>query len=89
MWTWVFWRDTGERVISTAAASLLAFFGVQELDLFNVNWSGALSVAGATALVTLLKSLVAANVGERGTAALLPSSGGRHEKPYFSGEVIR
>lgn len=87
IWSITWLRDATERAISTAAQTLLAVWGVGAFDLLAVDWRAAGGVALGAAALSLLKSLVAANVGDKGTAALLPSTG-RHSKPFYSGEVI-
>lgn len=52
LWTKAFWKDTAERVIRTFAAALAPMLiGGQ---LVGFDWVTALSLAGATALATLL-----------------------------------
>jgi hypothetical protein len=58
-----FLLDAGERTINTfaqtlAAVLLAAGFGITGFE--SVEWSGVLSVAGAAALIALLKSVSAA-----------------------------
>lgn len=50
--------------------------------LHQVDWPYALSAAGFAAAVSVLMSLGASQVGDRGTAALLPTS----ETPGDTGE---
>ena len=51
-----FWEGLAERAISTFAQSLVGAFGVGS-SLFDLNWQGALGIAGAAALASVLKSL--------------------------------
>lgn len=80
MWTRRWALDALERCLATFAGAVLAFAGGDTLNLTEVYWPAALSIAGGAALVSLLKAIVAAGVGEVGTAALLPAPGGRHAK---------
>ena len=50
-----FWEGLAERAISTFAQSLVGAFGVGT-SLFGLDWKGALGIAGAAALVSILKS---------------------------------
>ena len=50
-----FWEGLAERAISTVAQSLVGAFGVGS-SLFGLDWKGALGIAGAAALVSVLKS---------------------------------
>lgn len=50
-----FWEGLTERAISTFAQSLVGAFGVGS-SLFGLDWKGALGIAGAAALVSVLKS---------------------------------
>lgn len=68
MFTRVWLKDTGERVVRTFAASLAAFF-VGDVTVLNVDYSQALGVSATAALVTLLLSLAADRVGSPGTAS--------------------
>lgn len=92
MFTLIFWKDATERVISTFAGALLSAFlpgGLNalfpNLNLMTVDWKSALGFAAGTALVTLLKTLAATQVGDPMSASFLPSVRarvqpvGRHE----------
>ena len=50
-----FWEGLAERAISTFAQSLVGAFGVGS-SIFGLDWKGALGIAGAAALVSVLKS---------------------------------
>ncbi len=66
--------------MTTAAETLLALWGVEGLDLLAVDWKSAAGVAAGAAALSLLKSVIASGVGDKGTAALLPASTGRHAR---------
>lgn len=77
MFTALFWRDAVERAIATAAQAgigLLIVDGVT-VGLLDVGWPGGLSVIGSAALASVLKSLVASNIGDPESASLSPSVG--------------
>ena len=67
-----FWADLGERVIATAAQSLVALLGVSEIGILDVDWAQAASVAGLAALLSALKAIAATRIGDPDSAALLP-----------------
>ncbi len=79
MFTLPYLRDVLERAISTAAQSLLAVWSVGVFDVVDLDWRAAAGVASGAALLSILKSLVAANVGDPGTASLVRVAG-RHAK---------
>jgi len=72
MFTPVFWRSTAERAISTAAQSAIAVLGADTLlDSFNAPWQYVASVAAGGAVLSVLKSLVASQVGDKGSPSLI------------------
>lgn len=68
MLTMKFWYDAGERIIATAAGALLAV-----ISTAGVDWGQKLQIVATAAAVSLLKALVATQVGAQNTAALLPA----------------
>jgi hypothetical protein len=70
MYTKQFWKDTLERVISTAAQCALGAIGTTAF-LGGVNWTFVLGTAGGGALMSLLKCLVAAQKGDPTSASLV------------------
>lgn len=64
-----FWKDTGERVVGTALAAAVAVLGGDAaFDVFHADWGVVGVVVGNAAAFTLVKSLLAANLGAKGTA---------------------
>lgn len=59
MFTSAFWKDTAERVVSTAAQAGLAIVTADQFDIKNFNLEDGLAVVGLAALASLLKALVA------------------------------
>uniref|UniRef100_A0AAU8B093 Holin protein n=1 Tax=Dulem virus 38 TaxID=3145756 RepID=A0AAU8B093_9CAUD len=53
--TATFWEGLLERAIATFAQALLGAFGVGT-SIFGLDWKGALGIAGAAALASVLKS---------------------------------
>ena len=62
MFTKLFWKDTAERVISTAAQAAIALLTVDGFDVANFDVEQGAAVVGVAALVSLLKALVAGKV---------------------------
>lgn len=71
IWSGKFWRDAGERAVSTAAQSALLALGATQLNVLEADWVTVAGFAAGGAVLSLLKSLIAQNVGERGTASLV------------------
>ena len=71
MWSLAFWKDTTERAIRTAAQALLALWGTQVTGIMEVDWAQALSVAALAALSSVLMSLIATGVGDKGTPSFV------------------
>jgi hypothetical protein len=68
MFTITFWKDAAERAIRTAAQALLALWATDVAGVLEVDWLQAGSVAALAALMSVLMSIVATNVGDHETA---------------------
>jgi hypothetical protein len=65
LWSAAFWKATAERAVSTFAQSVIAVAGVgTAVPELRVPWVGALLAGGVAAGLSVLKSLVAAGVGD-------------------------
>lgn len=74
MWSKDYWKDLSERAFRTFAQALVGAMSAGAVTtLHQVDWPYALSAAGFAAAVSVLMSLGASQVGDRGTAALLPA----------------
>lgn len=69
MWSLEFWRSALERAVRTLAQVLLSMIVVGESGFLDVDWVQAGSVAGVAALASVLTSVVASGVGDKGTPA--------------------
>ena len=69
MWTVEFWKSAGERALRTFAQVLLSMIVVGETGFLDVDWVQAGSVAGLAALASVLMSVVATGVGDKGSPA--------------------
>ena len=67
MFTIKFWKDAGECAIRTAAQALLALWATDVSGVLAVDWLQAFSVAGLAAITSVLMSIVATGVGDKGT----------------------
>ena len=68
MFTKKFWKDTTERVITSAAETAIpTFLGA---NLWEIDYVVAAGITGSTAVVTFLKCLVATRVGDPESPAL-------------------
>ncbi|QWY81844.1 holin [Microbacterium phage Honk] len=69
----VFWIDTAERVITSAAGGALAVATAAPFALGEpASWQALATAAGVAALVSLLKAVAASATGT-GSASLAPS----------------
>lgn len=69
MWTRTFWKSTAERVIGTAAAAAIpTFVGT---SLWGIDYQVAAGISGAAAVFTVLKCLVSATIGDKGTPSFI------------------
>lgn len=70
MYTKQFWKDTTERVVSTAAQAMIASIGTTAF-FGDMHWKIVLGTTGIAALVSLLKCLVAGSKGDPDSASLV------------------
>lgn len=71
MFSKLFWKDSLERAVKTFAQVLLALFAGNQVDIVNVDWGQAFSVAGTAVLVSFLTSIVSSKVGDSDSASLV------------------
>lgn len=78
MWTGQFWKRAFERAVKTFAQVMVALLTVGGVaaaadapGILDVNWVGALSVAGLAFIVSLLTSLGSVKVGDADTPDLV------------------
>lgn len=71
MWSKEFWKSTAERALRTLSQVLLSMIVVGETGFLDVDWLQALSVAGLSALASVLMSIVASGMGDHGTASMI------------------
>lgn len=68
MWSIKWWKDVGERSLRTFAASLVGWFGVagQVVGFEDLTWSRGLSVAGLSAVTSVLMAIATHGVTGNG-----------------------
>ncbi len=72
MWTIIFWKETADRAIKTAAQAVLLGLGLGEgLNLFEVDPGLALGFALGGLFLSVLTSLISAPFGVRGAASFI------------------
>ena len=71
MFTKLFALTALERAIRTAAQSLLALWATDISGELEVDWMQAASVAALAALTSILMSIVATGVADKGTASFV------------------
>jgi hypothetical protein len=55
-----------ERALKTFAQALVAVFAAGAVTVLDVDWTQALAVSGTAALISVLTSIVSANIGNAG-----------------------
>lgn len=71
MWTSLFWKQTAERAVKTAAQAGAAFFVVGSTGVADVDWATVGGVAGAAAVASVLTSLASAPFGPADSPSLV------------------
>lgn len=61
MWSKLFWKDTVERVVSTAAQAAIGVLTADGVGAANIDLEAGLAVVGIAAAVSFLKAIVAAH----------------------------
>jgi len=71
MWTKKFWMDALERVLRTMAQALIAVLGTNALGIIGLDWMQTASITATAGLLSLLTSIVASQVGDKGTTQFM------------------
>jgi hypothetical protein len=71
MWTLVFWKQTVERAVKTAAQAGMAFFVIGTTSAMDVDWVTVGGISGAAAIASVLTSLASAPFGEPESPSLV------------------
>lgn len=66
MWTASFWRATSERALRTFAQTLAALIGAGAVNIIEIDWPASIGIAATAALLSVLTSIGANEVGAPG-----------------------
>lgn len=69
--TSAFWKAAAERAIRTFAQTMLAMLGFKAFDVLTADWGQLLGVSLGAAVLSLLTSIVASEIGDKGTPSLI------------------
>lgn len=75
MWTKLFWEESAERAVKTAAQAALAFFIIGETAFHSLSWVEVAGAAAVGAIASLLTSLASSPFGPPDSPSLV----GEHE----------
>jgi len=75
VFTLVFWQATAERAVKSFAQALAALLGTGGIGLWDVAWLTTLSIAGMTALLSVLTSLTSVSIGPVGSPSVVTAPG--------------
>jgi len=67
----IFWADTVERAIKTAAQSGVALLTLEGTNLLELDWEQFWSAIALAALVSVLSSMGSSKTGDNTSASLL------------------
>lgn len=69
--TTAFWKAAAERAIRTFAQAFLALVGATAFDVLTADWASLIGVSLGAAVLSLLTSIVASEIGDKGTPSLI------------------
>ena len=64
-----FWTAALERAITAFAAALIAAIGTDQIGVLDIDWTGAASLAGTTAALSILTSIVSGGSSKTNSVA--------------------
>jgi hypothetical protein len=65
-----FWTAALERAITAFAAALIAAIGSNQIGVLDIEWVGAASLAGTTAVLSILTSIVSGGSSKTNSVAM-------------------
>lgn len=76
MWTTQFWKDAGERALKTFVQVFVATYSATQVtDMFvGTSIQETLTLAAATAVLSIATSVVSTGVGDSDSASLVPKA---------------
>lgn len=66
MWSSSFWKATAERALRTFAQALAALIGAGAVNIIDIDWPASIGIAATAALLSVLTSIGANEVGSPG-----------------------
>jgi hypothetical protein len=66
-----FWKAAAERAIRTFAQAFLALVGATAFDVLHADWASLIGVSLGAAFLSILTSVVASEIGDKGTPSLI------------------
>lgn len=69
-----FWKGAVERAIRTFCQTLVAVVGAAQFDWMSADWQSLLVTSAVAAGLSVLTSIAAANVGDKGTPSVIENS---------------
>jgi hypothetical protein len=74
LFTRIFWTQTLERAVKTAAQALIGMWALGRFDVLHADWPLAAGVAGGAAVLSVLTSLISAPFAEPDSPSLVPTT---------------
>jgi hypothetical protein len=71
MFSKLFWKDTFERAVKTAAQFGIGALGADFVNIFTLTWESFAGALGAGAVLSLLTSLASGYVGPKDSPSLV------------------
>jgi hypothetical protein len=66
-----FWISSAERALRTVAQTAVALIGVDLVSVVDIQWQYVAGVSATAGILSILTSVAASGVGEKGTAAFV------------------
>ncbi|AZM91426.1 holin [Streptomyces sp. W1SF4] len=64
MFTYAFWKSTGERAVRTFAQGVLGAIGADQLGILDVDWGQAASIGGLASVLAVLTAIATSGGAE-------------------------
>jgi len=78
MWTTTFWKDALERALKTALQVFIVTYGAESTNITDMfvtdSLTTTLSLAGATAILSVAMSMVSSGIGDSDSASVVNKS---------------
>jgi hypothetical protein len=78
VFTVIFWKQTAERAIKSAAQALLGLWiGAEAFNAWDIDWKKAGGVALGAVILSVLTSLASVGVSQKDSPSLVKTDGAR------------